>query len=211
LELDAAAAMCLVMVGLADEDPRFGALCEVLQGTPGQRRPTPSLLRQCWREHLTGSDFSSLLRRGHEFGLLRVMNADAGHDSPLQIPPAIWEALRGDAFGSAVPWARHRPANSLLALNELILPPAVRAAVAALPKLIDSGQVRAVIVRGARHNGRRTLLGALARSMGRGVLDLGRAGKIDDVLWPEAAALALLRHALPIVASELGPGWTLPL
>jgi hypothetical protein len=45
LGLDAAAAMCVVTAGLTEEDARFGALFEGLQGTPGQRRPTAALLR----------------------------------------------------------------------------------------------------------------------------------------------------------------------
>ena len=212
LGLDAAAAMCLVMVGLAEEDPRFGAFFETLQGTPGQRRPISGLLWQCWREHLAAADFSSLLRRGRELGLLRACNDEATqHDLALEIPSAIWEALRGDGSGSGVPWARHRPAASLLALDELIVPPSVHAALTALPKLVESGETRAVIVRGARHNGRRTLLAALARSMGRGVLELRGTEKIEEIRWREVAALALLWHALPIAAFDLGPGETLAL
>jgi hypothetical protein len=212
LGLDVAGAMCLVMVGLAEEDQRFGVLFETLQGTPGQRRPTSGLLLQCWREHLATADFSSLLRRGRDLGLLRVVNAEAAqHDLALQIPPAVWEALRGDALGSCLPWARYRSAESLLSLDELILPPGIRAAADALPQMIESGEARAVILRGARHNGRRTLLGALARLMGRGALELRGCEKIDQVRWSEAAILALLRNVLPIAAFDLGPGQTLPL
>jgi hypothetical protein len=212
LGLDATAAMCLVMVGLAEEDPRFGVLFEALQGTPGQRRPLSGLLLQSWREHLTSTDFSALLRHGRNLGLIRVLNGDATqHDLALEIPPAIWEALRGDAFGSALPWARHRPADSLRVLEVLILPPKVRAAVAALPILIEGGETRAVIVRGARHNGRHTLLGALARSMGRGVLEVSGTEKMDQARWRDLAAVALLRHALPIAVIDLGPGETLAL
>ncbi len=212
LGLDAAAAMCLVMVGLDEEDPRFGPVFETLQGTPGQRRPLSGLLLQCWRERLSGSDFSTLLRRGRDLGLLRVLNTDGTqHDRALQIPTAIWEALRGDTFSSAVPWARHRPAESLPGIDELIVPPNIRAALSALPELFSSGETRMAIVRGARHNGRRTLLGALARSMGRGVLELHGSEKVDEVRWREFAALALLRHALPIVGFDLAPGETLRL
>ena len=212
LGVSPAAAMCLVMVGLAEEDPRFGALFEILQGTPGQRRPTSGLLLQCWREHQAVADFSSLLRRGREFGLLRVLNAEATQpDLALEIPPSIWEALRGEASSSAVPWARHRPAESLLALDELMVSPAIRATVKALPELLEKGETRAVIVRGAHHNGRHTLLAALARSMGRSVLDLGRAEKIEETRWREVAALAVLWHALPIATFDLGPGETVPL
>jgi hypothetical protein len=47
--------------------------------------------------------------------------------------------------------------------------------------------------------------------MGRGVLELRGAEKIDDARWREAAAVGLLRRALPIAAFDLGPGETLPL
>jgi hypothetical protein len=212
LGLDAAAAMCLVTVGLVEEDPRFGALFETLQGTPGQHRPLSGLLLQSWREHLVQADFSSLLRRARDLGLLRVLNGDATqHDLALEIPAAIWDAFRGDSSGSTVPWARHRAAESLPALEELIVPPKLRAALAALPELIKSSETRAVIVRGARHNGRRTILGALARSLGRGVLELRATEKIEDSRWREAAVLGVLRNALPIVSFELGPGETLSL
>jgi hypothetical protein len=212
LEIDSPAAMCLVMVGLAEEDPRFGALFETLQGTPGQRRPVTGLLWQSWREYLTATEFSGLVRRGRDTGLLRVLNAEATqYDLALDIPPAIWEALKGDALGSAVPGARHRPAEALLALDQLIVPPNILTALMALPELIRTGETRAVIVRGARHNGRRTLLGALARSMGCGVLEMRGPEKIEDISWREAAALAVLRNALPIVSVDLAPGETLSL
>src|SRR2546425_1180985 len=38
--LDHAALTLLVSIGLGEEDARFGALYEIVQGIPGQRRPT---------------------------------------------------------------------------------------------------------------------------------------------------------------------------
>lgn len=210
--LDAAASMAVVMIGLPEEDPRFGALFESLQGTPGQRQPISGLLLHCWRDRLPGGDFYSLLRRARELGLVTILNGGASqHDLAAEIPPAVWEALRGATFGSVVPWARYRAAESLPALDELVLAPKIRVAVEALPELIASGETRAVIVRGARHNGRRTLLGAFARSMGRGVLELRQPARTEDICWHEVAALALLRNALPVAVFDLGPGETLPL
>jgi hypothetical protein len=43
------------------------------------------------------------------------------------------------------------------------------------------------------------------------VLELRRSEKIEDVPWREAAALSSLRHALPIIAFDPGPGETLSL
>ncbi len=207
LGLDAAAAMCLLTAGLGEEDARFGLLFEALQGSPGQRRPTAALLRRCWCEHLSGEDFSLLLRNARALGLLQATEADgAQQDFALRIPSAMWEALRGDAFGTTLPWARWRDADSFAPLEGLIAAPEIRSALAALPRLFASGEARAVIVRGARHNGRRTLAGALARTMGRSVLELRCAEKFEDARWREAATLARLRQALPVAAADLGPG-----
>ena len=51
LELDHAAMMWLLTLGLVEEDTRFGAVFEAMQGTPGQRRPTCGLLRHCWGQY----------------------------------------------------------------------------------------------------------------------------------------------------------------
>lgn len=207
LGVDVAAVMCLVMVGLPEEDPRFGVLFETLQGTPGQRHPIGALLKGCWYDHLGPTVLSSLFRQGRDLGLLQVSNADAPqHDLAFRIPTPIWEAFRGSEFSSALSWARPRAAESLLTMDDLIVPPKMRAALAALPAMISHGEACAIIVRGARHNGRRTVLGALARSMGRSALELRTDEKIDDARWRELATLAALRHAMPIVAFDLGPG-----
>ena len=212
LGLDLAAAMGLVTVGLVEEDARFGALFEALQGAPGQRRPTAGLLRQIWSAHLAPADFALLLQRSRRLGLLHAMNADAlQHDVALQVPPVVWEALRGDEFGVALKSARHIAADTLPRVEELILAAETRAALLALPRLLASGEARAVILRGPQHNGRRTALGAVARAMGRGILELRGSEKIDDERWRQAATLGLLRHALPIAVFDLAPGETLAL
>jgi hypothetical protein len=207
LGLDSAAAMCLLTVGLGEEDERFGVLFESIQGSPGQRRPTAALLRRCWCEHLSSEDISLLLRNARALGLFHERQLDGTqHELALRIPPSIWEALQGDAFGTALPWARWRSVDSLAPMEDLIATPQIRSALAALPWLFESGEARAVIVRGAQHNGRRTLVGALARTMGRSVLELRGAEKFEDARWREAAALARLRQALPVAAFDLGPG-----
>jgi ATPase family associated with various cellular activities (AAA) len=209
---DVAGAICFVMAGLPDEDPRFGAFFETVQGTAGPRRATSGLLLQAWREKIPVADFATLFRRARDWGLLRVLNADASqHELAVEIPPAIWAALHGDGEGAAVPWARYRAEESSLTTDELIVPPEIRTAIAGLPALIRNGQARVVVVRGAHHNGRRTILGALARSLGRGVLELRGRENIEAFRWRELAALAALRDVLPIVAIDLGPGETVSL
>jgi ATPase family associated with various cellular activities (AAA) len=212
LQLDLAATMCLVTVGLVEEDARFGSLFDALQGTSNQRRPTVSFLRQCWRQYLSHENFSLLLRRGRRFGFLHVLNSEVPYqDLALHILPPVWEALRGDEFGGPVKWALYHEPEALLSLRDLILPQETRTTLEALPGLIESGEARVIVVRGPLHNGRRTALGAVARATGRGLLEVSSVEKVDDDRWRQAATLGLLRHALPVAGFDLTPGETLPL
>lgn len=204
---DALGVMCLITAGLGEEDARFGAFFDALQGSSGQRRPAAGLLRQVWCRHLGAGDFSRLLRQARASGLLHSTETEGMlSDSALRIPPATWETLRGEACGTPVPWALWREADSLVPAEELTVTPETRRVLDALPRLFADGEARAVVVRGARHNGRRTLLGALARSMGRSLLELPGAEQFDAARWREAAALACLRHALPVACAEIAPG-----
>lgn len=202
-----AGAMCLLTAGLVEEDARFGALFEFLQGNSGQRRPTAGFLRQCWGHYLEAPEFSRIHRHARQLGLWQIAGTDATQlDQQLLIPPTMWEVLRGDPETTPLAWARYREPDSLMKLEELVVSTDTKAALAALPALFARGEVRVLVLRGAHRNGRHTLLGAFARSLGRGLLELRGTGKIDEARWAEVVALAQLRHALPVATFDLGPG-----
>ena len=71
-----------------------------------------------------------------------------------------------------------------------------------------SGEAQALIVRGPQHNGRRTVLGAIARMLDRGLLEIRGLGKADDERWRLIGPLATLLHALPAIVLDLAPGET---
>ena len=171
----------LSLVGLVEEDARFGLVWEGLHASPTQRRPTRGALSLWWPE-LRGA-----ARELEELGVL-VARADelSPGEAPLAVPAALWDALRGDRNRRPTPWARYRPPEELPELGALRLPPAVREQLSRLPP----GVTR--IVRGPSHNGRFTLLSALARSEGRGVLEVELAGADEGrfgLLGPLATAL----------------------
>jgi ATPase family associated with various cellular activities (AAA) len=212
LGLNLSAAMCLATVGLVEEDARFGAVFDALQGTLNQRRPTVSFLRECWRQHLSPEDCSLLVRRSCRFGFLEVFNPQAPQlDLMLQVPPPVWQALRGNEFGDPVKWAHYCEPDMLMRVGDLILSQETRAALEAVPRLIENREVSVIVVRGPQHNGRRTALGAVARATGRSLLEVRGIEKTDDDRWRQAGTLGLLRHALPIAAFDLAPGETLAL
>jgi ATPase family associated with various cellular activities (AAA) len=208
----------LVCAGLVEEDARFGALFEAAQETPGQRRPTSGLLASWWRGPADAGEARASLRRLGELGLFECPNADAPRSEwVLRVPAALWEALRGDVSESPAPWARYRAAAELEDLGALILPPQLKSRVEQAPALLRSGEARALVVRGPRRNGRRTLVGAIARSLGLGLLEVeafGAGGAVvlpgqsraDESRWRVAGPLAACLNALPVVRIELAPG-----
>jgi hypothetical protein len=207
-DLDPDTMTLLLTTGLPEEDPRFGLLFETAQATPGQHRPTLGLLHAWWPGAIDGGGVRARVRRLQELGLLQPTNPDAPRlEWALQAPGSVWDALRGETPESPTPWAGHRPAGTLPQLDHLIIPVALREVLARLPELLEAREAAAVVVRGPRHNGRRTVLGAVARRLGRGVLEVHGAGT-DPERWKLVGPLATLLHALPVVVLDLGPGET---
>jgi hypothetical protein len=175
----------LILAGLVNEDARFGAVFEHFTGQP---HPNAALLHTWWPQ------LRAPLRRLGALGLVQRSETEA----TLQVPHVAWEAARGEAP------ATHRPAGELLALEALILPHDVQAAAARAPAVLASGQASAIVVRGPESSGRRTLVGAIARAGGHGVLAV--AG--DDRL---AGPLATLLGALPVAVLDVPSGETVAL
>jgi hypothetical protein len=196
--LDDLAMRLLFTAGLVEEDLRFGPIFQALNGLADEPRPTLGLL-STWTEDGAARE---ALRRLLDVGLLEP-GASAGPLSQhgLQVPGTLWEAMAGGARSAPAPWARHRAPEQLPAAGDLVLPEETRAALDRLPRLLDDGELRPVIVRGPRGSGRRALLGALARTLDRGLLEL-------DGTQPAlvAGSLATLLGAVPVVELEPAPG-----
>lgn len=205
-DLDHSAMTLLVSIGLIEEDVRFGSVFEAMQGTPGQHRPTLSLVSGWWREESGWTKGRANLRRLQELGLVRVVNAEAPRlEWALEVVSPLWDALRGEQNEAPAPWLRYQPLKKLPDLAELILPAHLCEQLQMVPGLLASGEAQALIVRGAQHNGRRTLVGAVARSLGRGVLEINAPAKADDECWRIVGPLATALHALPVTNFDLAP------
>jgi len=188
LGLDGEAVTLLFAIGLIEEDPRFGFLIECAQPLSSQQhRPSLGLLTSWWRdaEVPVREHVRILLDRG----LIQIMNADAPRlQWVFQTPPAVWDALRGEMPPQPAPWLAFTPARDLPSREELVIPDTLRHAVETIPALIESGDVRALVVRGPQHNGRRTIVRGIARTLGRGVLELRGPIRPDDERWPLVTA-----------------------
>jgi ATPase family associated with various cellular activities (AAA) len=197
----------LLAVGLVEEDPRFGNVFEHAQRH--ERRPTFGLLMAWWREGAGDDDRADGVRSGLQrlidYGLLQLPNPEVPRaDWTPAVVLAVWDALRGEA--PALRWLRHLSLTALPGLSEHIAPEEAREACAALPDLLASDPAPVLLVRGPAHNGRKTLAGALARSLGKSALIVREAAFEDDARWRLLGALAAMTNAVPIVELELAPG-----
>jgi hypothetical protein len=202
LSLDESAEGIWLTVGMIDEDPRFGVVFEDVQGISGQRRPTLALLTSWW-----GNSARAELFRLIDNDILQVVNPDAPRlERAVQVNPVLWDAIRGDRPAATLSGATFRELSDLVSVDQLIVPDSVREALVRIPDLIARGDAGAVVVRGPRHNGRRTLLGAVARQLGLGVLEIPGPIKPDDSHSKMIGPLSVARNAMPLVTLDLGPG-----
>ena len=64
--------------------------------------------------------------------MVQVVNPDAPRlEWALQVQPLLWDALRGEPPAELAPWARYQPPESLVALEQLIVPAALGPTLAA--------------------------------------------------------------------------------
>jgi ATP-dependent 26S proteasome regulatory subunit len=207
--LDHAALTLLMNIGLIEEDARFGWLFETIQGTPGQHRPTIGLLNASWGARSDLGQTRAHLRHLQALGLAQVVNPDAPRiEWALQIPGVLWDVLGGEPREALAPWAQYRAPERLVAQEALLVPEALRQRLTAIPTLLASRESQAVIIRGPQHNGRRTVMGCMARAQGRGSLTINGLSRADDERWRLVGPLATLLHAMPVVVFDLAPGET---
>lgn len=218
--LDHEAMTLLMCAGLIEEDARFGQLFEAMQATPGQHRPNYGLLNAWWRAETDCREVRARIRQLHELGLVEFIGTDAPRaEWALHTPALLWDVLRGETRERLAPWARYYMPATLTTLDALIITPELRAQLEVIPTLLATGEAQALIVRGPHHNGRRTLVGAVARSLGRGLLELSQLDKAgepatahaSDERWRLAGTLATLLHALPVFVCNIPPGETIEL
>jgi len=209
------AGQVLVAAGLIEEDIRFGSLFSALQEPLVARRPCVGLL--AWMLADPGdasgrSDIHACCQRLVASGLLAVDNpADPRAEWVMRLPVVVWDAIRGTGISAAaLPSAlRYRPASSFPPLDEVVVSGEARPVVPRLGDLVTKGNLSALVVRGMDGSGRLTLLGSLARQLGRDVLV--HEGQVGDEGWRLLGPLAALTDAFAVVVVRPGPGETLQL
>ena len=198
----------LLAAGLIEEDPRFG---QVFDPAGRERRPSFGLLLAWWRGGDDGVDRAEAVRHSLlallRSGLLQVLNPEAPRPEwLLSVPHSLWDGLRGDA--PALRWLKHVTGDALCRLDTYVASDAVKQRCAVLPALLGANPDHVLLVRGPLHNGRKTLIGGVARALGKTMLVAEPAVFDDEANWRLLGLLAVLLNALPVVDCDLTPGET---
>jgi hypothetical protein len=202
--------VAMFVLGLGEEDARFGSLFADLQEPPGRRRPCLELLGRLMGDP-AGADGAGLYRALAGAGLAEVVDREVARaEWELRVPALVWEAVRDGAAGPAAGYVR-RDAADLPVLDELILPDPLRARLAQIPGLLATGLAAGLVVRGTPGSERREVVGAVARALGRGVLEVAAGGSAGERVWPLLGPLCTLTAAMPVIVCDPLPGETITL
>ncbi|MBN1611434.1 MAG: ATP-binding protein [Polyangiaceae bacterium] len=201
LDLDRDALLALVTVGLVEEDAEFGTLFASLQQPLGERRPTLGLVHELV-DRPTSCDAWTLLQPLVEVGLVKTANPDAPRaEWVLRVPLPLWSAVRGEQSSPPPPGLTYHSPDEFTALGELLLSDEQLARLRELGPLLGDGRVGTVVLRGSPGSERIEVLGAIARSLGRGLFEV-EGQDLSALPGP----LCTLARAMPVFVRELAPG-----
>lgn len=201
--------LALLLAGLVEIDSRFGTLFGQLQPL-GFRRPTPELLGLILAaEAEPEATVRRTCRPLLDDGYLTPVHRDTPRlEWELAVPGPLWDLIRGEEAGGSLPWCQIHPSSTLPLLSELILPADLCGQLERLPPLLKTGQIRTLVVRGMKGSERREVLMAVARALGRTLVELEVAalatGGPAELLGP----LCTLAGAMPAIVCDPAPGET---
>jgi histone H3/H4 len=210
--------LALMLAGLVEEDIRFGSLFAALQEPLPARRPSLGLLGALVVEAgASGQASFDWWRNAHRLidaGLLIAENQSAPRAEWLvRVPPIVWDAMRGRSLPQLNAECSFYSKREFPALKNLALARAFRERLCGLPAILAQGRLGAVILRGMANSGRRTIMGALARTLRRDLLlyECRAQSAAQSEIWSQMGALATLTGALPVVVLDPAPGETVEL
>jgi ATPase family protein associated with various cellular activities (AAA) len=203
--LDFPGRLALMLIGLVEEDSRFGSLFAWLQEPLAHRRPGLELVGQVIAGAGSGDDGARVCRALAASGLLEIVNEDQPRSEWVpRMPAVLWDAARGGEATAPPGCRRHRRAE-LARVEDLVLPANFLAQLGHAAPLLGAGQAAAIVLRGTPGSERLRAMGALARTLGRDVIEVVdlEAGALR-ALGP----LCVMTGALPVLTYDLAPGQT---
>lgn len=201
--------IALMIIGLVEEDSRFGTLFASLQEPLTNRRPSFELVSQIMIDMEITGDCLNIYSHLIEENLINVVNKDAPRSEwVLHIPPLLWDAIKGEINSKPTKWWHYYPFNTFPELNELICSHAFMERLRQLPALVKDGKTQAIILRGQQGSELLEFMGAIACEMNLGIVTVEGSKSLTDQQWELLGPFCSLTHSIPVISFDLGPGET---
>jgi len=208
-----------LVCGLLEEDARFAEVFEAFDQHTHARHPSLALMQRWWGT-LPRTGVRPALRALLEAGVLQACNPGAAlSDQLYEVEENCWAAARGEAPRRPLNGVWLAEAEDARPSEQLLISPKVAEAIDEIASRLFGGQPNApgtVLLRGPPHNGRSSLLAALARAEGRRTLHIEwplpaseHAANSRTPAW--LGAFATLTGARPILHVQATPGEALRL
>jgi hypothetical protein len=210
--------LVLLLAGLVEVDSRLGTLVADLQAPLPSRRPCMETIGQI----LAGAgsnEASQACRVALHAGLVEVTSQDAPQaEWALRVPAVLWGVIRGETGTQPAAWCTLHPAAAFPLLNDLILPASSMHQLQQVPALLQSDQAAALVLRAMQGSERLGVLGALAREIGRGIIEVHPSSGQGEAppdgnenRWKFLGPLCTLTGCMPVLTFDLAPGETVEL
>jgi hypothetical protein len=206
--------IALMVVGIVEEDSRFGTLFAKLQEPLHSRRVCLELVGQMMKNGTSENDRDpwAICKPLLSSGLVQVLNENSPRSEwILRVPSVLWDAIRGRFEPDPVSWWRYHPPEHFRLIDDLILPGEVVAQIREIPPLVESGEIGAVILRGSPGSERCDVMGAVARELGFGIIKMEGSAPEVKTNWKLIGPLCSMAHALAVFSYDLVPGETMNL
>jgi hypothetical protein len=196
-EMTLAERVAVMLIGLVEEDGRFGALYADLQTPVASRRPTTHLIAGIVVANGLTDDGAGVVSALAERGIVQVLHDSAPlADRGLRVPEQIWTVLRGTT----------RPAKPPISVEDIVLPQEVRNRLERAAALLAEGAVRRVVVRGSSGSDRD--LAARSIVSAAGLSPMAMALPIEPAELRTASLAAIASGSALVCSHDLTPGQT---
>lgn len=201
------------IVGLVEEDSRFGTLFAELQQPIAQRRPTTELVGRIAGGNAEGAaDPWRVVRPLISAGFVEAVDAQGSRSEwALRVPHEVWDALRRPLDERPIAGCRLVPRERAPHSSDLIVPEELRERMLRLPALLARGEIGVLVVRAAPGADSDRCMATIAAACGRGCLEIGPTALRDARSVERLGPICTLDHALPVLRFDLAPGETIEL
>ncbi|SEQ06966.1 ATP-binding protein [Nitrosomonas ureae] len=208
-----ASRIALVIVGLVDEDSRFGTLFAHLQAPLNYRRPCLEIVGQMLANNsIEGWNICQPLLNG----FVTIPNRDAPRSEwVLRIPALLWNVIKGMERLHGSSWYQVHQQEKLPKIQELIFSGEYLHQLEQAALLITQGKIKAIVLRGMQGSERLDVISAIAGKLGYGVIEISfptvktkDEHENNESRFENLGPLCTLSHCMPVFTYDLGPGET---